>query len=582
MLSIDPVGTIGTVSAAAPSSCPIATTVKPLIRGLVDRTQIPPAAGLQASALYVKWSDLEPLGPGLASGNPIDAAIAASGCATPLRLRVQAGIAAPEWVKQASGGDVNVTDPFDGKIGTIGHFWTDAFKQAYDNLQSELAAAYDSVPNLVEVVVSRCSMFYPEPFLRGITLHANVTSLVAAGYTLAADQQCQLEQIDSSVSRWTLTRVGVSFNPYQVINANATVAIDESFTEQVMGYCRYTGGSRCVLENDSIRDPISGLGTDYAHMYSVMSGAAGPVHVTVGGLNVNVRLGAPIAFQTAVAARIGDFWGTLVWARQHHAASVEVPNDGTYPTSGGARAWQTIAEVAQWFQGDPVMTSSPLTAVEGNTSLGLATLTLDELAALDTMAGYGDVGPVPFDTVSAVIGWPGGVTAAALLKIGLSGAASSVTCPHQRSCAVTIGGGGNAFPEEAPATPVSVTATLGLAGVAYTPAGGISPATSTSVSVSDAPLSLVKLRLAPTRTPRQASLSVTFADSDPGGLVSDYTVTIGWGDGSTSLVAATKVTGGFSVGSMHGYANAGTFKVSVTVSDAGGAGLATSRSIVIH
>jgi hypothetical protein len=585
MLSAIPGGTITSARAAAPPACPVATGLKPLIRGLVDRAQIPPAAGLQASGIYVKWSDLEPSGPGLFSGNPIDVALAAAGCATPLRLRVQAGVAAPEWVKKDSGGAVSVTDPFGGTTGTtIGRFWTSKFRDDYDNLQSELATLYDSVPNLAEVVVSRCSMFYPEPFLRGTSIQSNVSNLLAAGYTEAADQQCQLEEIDSSVSHWTTARVGVSFNPYQVVDPNKPVGVDEGFTEQVMGYCRYTAKQRCVLENDSIRDPISGLGSQYAQMYAAMSGAAGPIHVTVGRLNVNVALGAPLAFQTAVTARIGDFWGTLVWARQHHAASVELPVNG-YPTSGGAGAppWQTIAEVAQWFQEDPALTAIPLAAVEGKatTGMGLANLTLDELAALDTIAGYGDVGSVPFDSVSAEIGWPDGVTEPALLTTG-QGLASSVSCPHQRWCGVVIESGGHTLAEEASSAPASVNVILAWAGVAYIPADGISPAAMAPVSVADAALSLVKLGLGPTHTPKKVLLSAVFGDADPGGLSSDYKMTITWGDGTMNVVPITKVTGGFSGGMTHAYSKAGTYSVGVAVADVGRAALTTRRSITVH
>jgi hypothetical protein len=561
--------------------------MKPLIRGLVDRNHTPLAADVQGLGITVNWSDIEPSGPGLVTG-PIDGAIAAAGCATPLRLRVLAGIAAPGWVKQASGGEVNVTNPFDNTAGTIGRFWTASFQHNYDNLQSELAAAYDSTPNLDEVVVSRCSMFYPEPFLRAISKRSNVTNLLAAGYTVAADQQCQLDEIDSSVQRWTTVRVGVSFNPYQVINSNGTTAVDESYTEQVMGYCRYTAGQRCVLENDSIRDPIggpNGLPREYSQMYSVMSGAAGRVHVTVGGLNVDVSLGAPLAFQTAVAARIGDFWGTLVWARQHHAASVELPPDGTYPTSGGAGAppWQTIAEVAQWFQEDPVLTAVPLVAVEGHATTGgvLANLNLDELAAIDTVAGYGDVGAVPFDSVSALAVWPDGVGEAALLTTGQGAAATSVTCPQQRWCGVVIESGGHALAEEAPATPAMVTASLALAGTAYVPADGVVPSAASAISVSDAALSLVKLLVERTTTPRKVRLWTSFSDADPGGVSSDYMVSISWGDGSTTVLPATAFNGRFAAGTAHVYSKAGTYRVDMTVSDAGGATLAARRWITV-
>ena len=60
-------------------------------------------------------------------------------------------------------------------------------------------------------------------------------------------------------------------------------------------------------------------------MYAAMTGASGPIDLTLSGLNVNVPLGAPLAFQTAVDSKVGDFWGTLEWAKENHASSVELP-----------------------------------------------------------------------------------------------------------------------------------------------------------------------------------------------------------------------------------------------------------------
>jgi hypothetical protein len=535
---------------------------------------------LEGSTVLVNWSDLEPSGPGLVSA-PIDTAIVAAGC-TPLRLRVLAGIHAPDWVKVASGGAVSVTNPFDGTTGTIGRFWTDPFRQAYDNLQAELAAAYDSTPNLDEVVVSRCTMFYTEPLIRYASDASNVTNLLTAGYSEAADQQCQQEEIDTAASQWTTIRFGVAFNPYQAISTTGSSSVDEVYTEQLMGYCRYVGGPRCVLENDSIRDPIGGLTPqpEYGEMYDRMSGISGPIHLTIGGLDVDVSLGAPLAFQTAVAAKIGDFWATLVWARQHHAASVELPVDGTYPTTGGsgAPAWQTIAEVAAWFQEDPAMAATALPAQEGQatTGLPLASLSLDELAALDTVAGYGDVGAVPFDTVTASVGWPDGALEAAVLTTGLGAATTSVTCPQQRSCAVTIESAGHAAAEESAGAQAAVNVSV-AAGSTYVPADGVALVAGPTVSVRDAPLSLVKLTVGKTATARKVALNIVFGDADPGALASDYKLSINWGDKSVTTLAAVPSTGGFAASTTHTYAKRGAYAVNVSVADAGGATLVARR-----
>jgi len=335
---VQPVTGRAASSGVASKSCTSPPGVRPLIRGLVDRNVAPPAANLDASSINVAWSALEPTKGALVStaDDPIWAAVHAAGC-TPIRIRVLAGMATPSWALSDSG-QVSVINPYSSTPGTAGDFWTTAYMQDYDAFEVLLATRYKNVPNIAEFVVSRCALFYPEPFILGTSIATNDQNLVDAGYTEAADQQCQQEEIDTAAKDWPSQRIGVSFNPYQVLNpsgATYTTSIDEPYTAQMMAYCRHTLGSRCVLENDSIRDPISGLGPSYAPMYSAMA-----------------ALGAPIAFQTATETNIGDFWGTLVWAHHMHASSVELPVDGTYPTTGGtgAPAWETLAHVAKWFE----------------------------------------------------------------------------------------------------------------------------------------------------------------------------------------------------------------------------------------
>lgn len=60
----------------------------------------------------------------------------------------------------------------------------------------------------------------------------------------------------------------------------------------------------------------------------------------------------------------------------------------------------------------------------------------------------------------------------------------------------------------------------------------------------------------------------TFTDADPGGIASDYTATIHWGDGTTSTGT---ISGHFTVTGSHTYASTGTRTISVTINDVGGA-----------
>ncbi len=585
-------GSVRAAELQSVSTCPTGSGTKPLIRGLVDRGVAPPAAGLQASSIEVGWNQLEPSGPGLVADNPIDQAIAAAGC-TPLRIRVLAGIATPQWVLAATG-SVAVVNPYSNTPGTAGEFWTAEYGVLYDNLESELAAQYEQVPNVQEFVVSRCALFYPEPFLIGTSEAENDTNLLAAGYTEAADQQCQQEEIDTAGADWPTTRIGVSFNPYQTLapstNSKGYVTgVDIGYTEQMMAYCRYTLGQRCVLENDSIRDPISGVGGStpyYGEMYAAMTGASGPVQLTLGTLNQSVTLGAPLAFQTATATNIGDFWGTLEWAREQHAASVELPVDGTYPVSGGpgSPSWQTLSEVGQWLEDVPSITPVQVNATQGTSTAGvlIGTVSLDERAAYDTTVPYGDVASVPFDTVAATITWPTGAAQPALLSIGSGTPAAAVTCGGAPTCTVRVYSGGYTFPEQEVSGPASVAVTLSAGGPAYIPADGASLVGSVPVTVLPAPLTLRSFTVTPARSAPTAKLSATFADADPLGVAADYTIQIAWGDGTTAEVAAQVAGKYFSAGASHRYAHTGKETVTLTIVDTGGATVSGRKTITVR
>jgi hypothetical protein len=588
---------------ASGNACASTPGVKPLIRGLVDRGPVdggtvPPAAGLQASSINVDWSTLEPTRGALVptDDDPIWAATQAAGC-TPIRIRVLAGIATPDWVV-ADSGAVSVINPYgdSNTPETAGQFWTPAYEADYDQFEQLLADRYELVPNVVEFVVSRCALFYPEPFLLGTSNSQNDVNLLAAGYTVAADQQCEQEEIDTANADWPTTRIGVSFNPYQTLVAATnskgyTVGTDEAYTEQMMAYCRYALGQRCVLENDSIRDPISSVGNGqpfYNEMYAEMTGASGPVDLTLNGMDVEVPLGAPIAFQTATAGpsnAIGDLWATLEWAAQQHAASVELPLDGTYPTTGGAGtpAWQTLPEVSQWFQGTPTFIGNAVNATQGSSTAAdaVGTVTLNELAGYDTQLPYGDVGSVPFDTVSAMITWPNGVVQPGLVFVGSGTPTPSATC-DTATCTVTVFSGGYTFPELPVSGAGSVAITLADNGAAYTPADGVNIAGTFPVTVTPAPLTLKTLTVTPAKSAPTVKLAATFADADPLGVAGDYTIKVTWGDGTSSTIAATASSKGFSVSASHRYKRAGKDTLTITITDTGGATVSGSRTITVR
>jgi len=87
---------------------------------------------------------------------------------------------------------------------------------------------------------------------------------------------------------------------------------------------------------------------------------------------------------------------------------------------------------------------------------------------------------------------------------------------------------------------------------------------------------------------RQAAAGVTFTDDDPAGNLSQYSGTIAWGDGSTTSIPKklfAKIPpllgGGFAAGSLHTYAQPGSYVVTVTINDVGGASDSKSTTLVV-
>jgi hypothetical protein len=76
-------------------------------------------------------------------------------------------------------------------------------------------------------------------------------------------------------------------------------------------------------------------------------------------------------------------------------------------------------------------------------------------------------------------------------------------------------------------------------------------------------------------TPTGSLLVATFTDGNPGNNTADFTVTIHWGDSTTSTgtVSYDSTSGTYSVNGSHTYTSANTYMITVDVSDDGGSSL---------
>lgn len=109
-------------------------------------------------------------------------------------------------------------------------------------------------------------------------------------------------------------------------------------------------------------------------------------------------------------------------------------------------------------------------------------------------------------------------------------------------------------------------------------ADGASGQTTTTTATNDAAL---------TAAGRSARLSgtsfkgvvATFTDADPFGTVTDYTASIAWGDGSTSMGTVKVASGGFTVFGTHTYAKKAPYTVAVIIVDSGGSDASATTSV---
>jgi hypothetical protein len=322
----------GTSWAAEPGAGPVlasAAAVKAPIVGLIDRQGVPPLAArsyIRAYVVKVNWADLQPTpyGP-IAANNAIDQAIVRVrkpdlAGRVALKLRVFAGVNAPEWAKEIGGAPLPYVNNQDGSVtsGTIGRFWLPEFGAAYDDLQAKLAALYDAVPEIREVTVSRCSTIFDEMFVRQ-PLASNVAVLQAAGYTVDADKQCIQDAIDEH-QVWQQTTSDVSFSPFpDVFDGGVT---DVAYTDAVMDACRAALGARCGLENNGLSLRRLGI-AQFQQMFAHMA-----------------QLGGEVTFQTASKGRIGDWPTVLDAAVRDGASSVELPK--------GYTSWSPQSLLAQY------------------------------------------------------------------------------------------------------------------------------------------------------------------------------------------------------------------------------------------
>ena len=97
---------------------------------------------------------------------------------------------------------------------------------------------------------------------------------------------------------------------------------------------------------------------------------------------------------------------------------------------------------------------------------------------------------------------------------------------------------------------------------------GVTVATANSIAVvTDAPLRVIAMVFSPTAGKAYEGTVATFVDANPAWSLSDFSATIDWGDGVSSVGTIALTAGGLSASGIHTFATAGTYRVVITVAD---------------
>ncbi len=224
-----------------------------------------------------------------------------------IRLRLYAGISAPDFVKQLGGpsmsgegincsvtGGIAVLNTYDSKGGCVPYFWTDEYLHQYRQIIWEIRRRYGSNPKFAEIADSACMTTYAEPFYRA---HANALSnarLFSAGLNFTTDSYCEDQAMRIHRNLLRGQSISLAINNWDVLQPPATnsrnVVYDWSATKAFADKWRKALGGRLVLQNNGWGETDACLGVPVDNVYCYLKN--------------DVR--RPKGFQSETWSRLGD------------------------------------------------------------------------------------------------------------------------------------------------------------------------------------------------------------------------------------------------------------------------------------
>ena len=299
--------------------------------------------------------------------------------------------------------------------------------------------------------------------------------------------------------------------------------------------------------------------------------SVGDAPLSANGKNINAAAGSLFSgvmatFTDADPDATTDWTATIAWGDgQITPGTISVDSNGGFDVSG----------THTYAMGGNFTFSVAIVDVGGSTATVTATATVSQfpLAATGTfltglVEGAGFTGAVAFCTdanpasnvlnCSATIAWGDGQTDPGILV------------PNPMIAGRFAITGAHTFVE---AGSFAITITI-------TNEARISVSAASTAVVLDAPLSAAGVNVATTEGAQFSGTVAAFSDANPNAVANDFTASITWGDGQTSVgtVSADAITGHFDVVGGNIYPKAGRYAINVTITDHDGAVAAATSS----
>jgi len=253
------------------------TDLKQPLSGLVcrDFDRIDVAGGADDAMMKITngviiqlyWKDIQTKENGeIIRGNRVDQAIdwvrkfkAKYGVDIPIKIRLYCGAFSPDWL--LSKGSFTLMEE------RMPKYWETYYINAFADVQQKLAAIYDNVPEISEIVDGATGLKSAENFIRPFGDNGKKQEIgqifLQAGYTQQNDHDAIIKSFDA-MKVWKRTLVSCCFSSYQYLDSRGNAYETADGTMPFINSFVNALGKQAVIGNNGLRTTAGNHGEDFA------------------------------------------------------------------------------------------------------------------------------------------------------------------------------------------------------------------------------------------------------------------------------------------------------------------------------